>query len=270
LRIQPKNPTSFVSSEQLHLLETFARQVTLAIEVDRLQEEVRSSQLEIEVKGLRSILLNSISRELQIPLSDIQKLLKRIIEDLGKVKMQESADVIQKYATQLNRLIDHLVQTLQFEAGLIELKRDAHSLEKIIQTALTKSEKFINLKPILLHIPSDLPAIPCDRILLIKAIVNLIENAAKYTPSDTPLDITAKLKDNFVEVSIADQGKGIAMDDIERIFDKFYRGQTPPESTGAGLGLFICRSIIQLHAGRIWVESRVGGGSVFKFVLPVK
>jgi len=269
LRIQPNNPKSFIAPEQLHLLETCARQATLAIEVDRLQEEVRKSELEIEVNGLRSILLTSISNELQIPLSDIQKILKRIIQNLSQINLQESADTIQKYTDQLNRLIEHLVQTLQLEAGVIELKKEPYSLEKIIKSALNKSSNIIKNKPLFLHIPGDLPLIPCDKNLIMKVIVNLIENAVKYTSIETPLDVLAKLKDHWVTVSIADKGDGILSEDVERIFDKFYRGQIPPKNTGAGLGLFICRSIVQLHGGKIWAESRPGGGTVFTFVLPL-
>ena len=269
LRIQPNNPKNFIAPEQLHLLETCARQTTLAIEVDRLQEVVRKTQLEIEVKQLRNILLTSISNELQIPLIDIQKTLKRIIDSLTHIKMQDSADLLQKYSNQLNRLIERLVQTLQFEAGVIELKKERQPIEKIIKSALNKSVRIIKTKPVFLHLPNDLPAIPCDKSLLVKVFVNLINNAAKYTPLDTPLDIAVKLKDHVVEISIADKGRGIPSDDIERIFDKFYRGQVPPKKNGVGLGLFICQSIVELHGGKIWAEARPGGGAIFKFVLPI-
>ncbi|MEO8400649.1 MAG: sensor histidine kinase KdpD [Gammaproteobacteria bacterium] len=269
LRIQPKNPDKFIAPEQLHLLETIIRQVILAIEVDRLQEEVKKSQIEIEVKGLRSILLSSIARELQIPLADIQSLLKHLIDDLDKIQMAEPAQNIQLYSDQLNRLIEHFLQTLQLEAGVIELKTEPHALEKIINSALIKVKKIANEKPIILHFDSELPTIQCDKTLLVRALINLIENAIKYTPTNTPLDISAKLNDKFIEISVADQGQGIGSEDLEKIFEKFYRGQNPPKSTGAGLGLFICRSIIQMHGGRIWVEPRVNGGSIFKFVLPI-
>ena len=115
----------------------------------------------------------------------------------------------------------------------------------------------------------DLPLVPGDPVLLEQVFLNLIENAVKYTPPGSPIDISATSDGHVVRVAVADRGPGIAPGDAERVFEKFYRSAGAPAGGGVGLGLTICRGIVTAHGGRIWVENRPGGGAIFQFTLPL-
>ncbi len=118
-------------------------------------------------------------------------------------------------------------------------------------------------------IPADLPLVPFDAILIEQVLINLLENATKYSPAGTPIEVRAFGRDAEVEVEVADRGPGVAKQDVERVFDKFYRVREG-EGGGVGLGLTICRGIVSAHGGRIWVEERSGGGAAFRFTLPLE
>jgi two-component system sensor histidine kinase KdpD len=277
LRIQPRKLENFIIDgliipEQSHLLQTFVRQIVLAIEVDKLQEKVKKSQLEAEIEGLRSILLNSISKELQVPLKKIQHILKKLIAQLNKLKIIEIKDYVKNiklHTKQFNSLIDDLLQILQLEAGIIELKKEPYPLDRIVDRALNKLIKSLQAKPVTVDIPPNLPKIHCDHILIEQVFVNLIDHTIKFTPPEAPIDISADLKENFVEVSIAGHPQDFIIEDIEQIFERYYKELIPPNIEEYTLSLSICRSIIHLHGGKIWVESHKDLGGIFKFMLEV-
>jgi len=119
-----------------------------------------------------------------------------------------------------------------------------------------------------MDVPADLPMVPFDLALVEQVLINLLENATKYSPAGTPIDVTARVVDGGLRVEVADRGPGVAAADVERVFDKFYRGRER-EGGGVGLGLAICKGIVSAHGGRIWVEPREGGGASFRFTLPL-
>jgi two-component system sensor histidine kinase KdpD len=146
------------------------------------------------------------------------------------------------------------------------LRKDWQSLEEIVGVALRRLDDQLTSRPVRVQIDDDATMVPADATLLEQVLVNLVENVIKYTPVQTPLEISAREGRDGVEVTVADRGPGVPRGQEERIFEKFHRANTA--AGGMGLGLTICRGILMAHGGRIWCENRAGGGAAFCFVLP--
>jgi two-component system sensor histidine kinase KdpD len=167
-------------------------------------------------------------------------------------------------------MVANMLEITQLEAGPIRLKKELCPIEDVVGAALKQLEKQLSRRPVSARFPADLPPVPFDAVLMERVFVNLIENAAKYTPPGSPIDVSATATASQVTVEIADRGAGIAPGDEEKVFEKFYRGKRTASAPGVGLGLTICRAIVEAHGGRIWVENRADGGAAFKFTLPLE
>jgi two-component system sensor histidine kinase KdpD len=157
----------------------------------------------------------------------------------------------------------------RLESGGVQLEKEWQPLEEVIGTALGRLDKHMNEHPVTVYLPLDLPLVPFDSMLIEQVLVNLVENAIKYTPSGSPIEISASRREQEIVVEVVDHGPGLMPGDEEHVFDKFYRAQ-PANVRGVGLGLTICRGIVQAHGGRIWAENRPEGGAVFRFTLPLE
>jgi two-component system sensor histidine kinase KdpD len=273
LKVRPRQSEKLLIPEQLHLLEACANQIALALEVDRLQERDRESQIAIETERLRKALFNSLSHELQNPLAVIVRLVNKLAKKSQLLEEEDSRETVQMLygeAERLNRLINNLLQITQLEEGQIKLHKKNNSIDEVIMTTLKRLEKKLGTKPYTINIPPNLPLLPFDKVLVEQVLVNLVENAILYTPPDTPIEISASLEDDDILMSVGDHGPGLMIADVEKVFEKFYRGQTPKKESGAGLGLSVCQSILKAHGGRIWAENRWDGGAIFYFVLPLR
>lgn len=151
----------------------------------------------------------------------------------------------------------------------MQLRKEWHALEELVGTALARVKSRIATHPVMTAFPDNLPLVLVDGVLIEQVLINLLENAAKYSPPASPIDVTASVKDGLILIEIADRGPGIPQGEERRIFEKFYQLH-PEREGGVGLGLTICRGIIESHGGRIWVESRSGGGSIFRVTLPAE
>ncbi len=158
----------------------------------------------------------------------------------------------------------------RIELGAVQVRKEWQPLEEVIGTALSRLEGQLHHHAVDVHLPPDLTLVPLDGMLIGQVLVNLIENAVKYSPPGSPITISAQQRDHEVVVSVADRGKGIAPGDEQRIFDKFYRATVSNGTAGAGLGLTISKGIITAHGGRIWAENRAGGGTRVQFSLPIE
>jgi two-component system sensor histidine kinase KdpD len=156
----------------------------------------------------------------------------------------------------------------RLEAGAVVARKEWHALEDALGPALQRLGPALRERQVSIRIPEDLPLVPMDDVLVEQVLINLLDNAAKYTPGMTPIEISAVFKDGAVEVTVADLGSGLGPEEVDRVFDKFYRGRKP-SGRGAGLGLPICRGFIEAHGGRIWASNRPEGGAVFRFTLPL-
>jgi two-component system sensor histidine kinase KdpD len=156
----------------------------------------------------------------------------------------------------------------RLEAGGVSIRKEWQPLEGVVGAALKHLEARLRDRPVRLDLSADLPLVPIDAMLIEQVLFNILDNAAKYTPRGSPIDVSATAAAGAVTVEIADRGPGFAPGDEDRVFDKFYRAGTVG-APGVGLGLAICRAIIHAHGGRIWAEGRPGGGAVFRFTLPL-
>jgi two-component system sensor histidine kinase KdpD len=272
LGVKPPDPHAFADPEQLHLLETYANQTAVAIERSLLAEETQRAQVEIEAERLRSSLLSSVSHDLRTPLATIMGSASSLLEDGTHFQRGTWQDLLQSIldeAERLNRLVGNLLDMTRLEAGTLAVKKEWLPLEEVVGTAITRIEKRLGGRPVATHLPADLPLVRIDGVLIEQVLINLLDNGIKYTPVRSGIDISASVGDGALLVQVADRGPGFAPGEEERVFDKFYRGQTA-DSRGVGLGLAICRAIVEAHGGKIWAENRPGGGAVFRFTLPIK
>jgi two-component system, OmpR family, sensor histidine kinase KdpD len=257
------------------LLEALAGQAALALERVNLGERAQQEQVEAEAERLRTALLSSLSHDMRTPLGAITGAASSLLEDHGALADATRRDLltaILEEAQRMNRLIGNLLDMIRVETGALEVQRDWQPLEEVVGVALIRLEERLKGHPVQVSLPADLPLLWIDGLLVEQVFVNLLENAAKYTPAGTAIEISAAAADGQVTVTVADRGPGFAPGEEARVFEKFYRvpGAVPEGSGGGvGLGLTICRGILTAHGGRIWAENRPGGGAVFRFTLPL-
>jgi len=171
-------------------------------------------------------------------------------------------------AKRMDRLVNNLLYMTRLEAGAIEVRKEPLPLEEVVGAAIGRIEDRIHGHSLTTHLPLDLPLVPLEGVLIEQVLMNLLDNAIKYSPPGSPIDVSAELADGEVILEVADRGPGVPVGEEQRIFDKFHRA-APGDTQGVGLGLAICRGILEAHGGRIWVEGRPGGGAVFRFALPL-
>ena len=270
LGVYPSEARRQLSPDQMHLLETFANQTALAIERARLSEESEQAQIQIETERMRNSLLSSVSHDLRTPLAAITGATSGLLqhEDRLGSRERELAQIAYEEAERLNRLVGNLLEMTRLESGSVTAEKEWQPLEEVIGTTLLRLDKALQDHPLEANLPDDLPLVPIDGVLIEQVLVNLLENAVKYTPPGTPIELRARQEGNMVVVEVADRGPGLPPGSEERIFDKFYRVK-PAVASGAGLGLAISRAIIEVHGGRIWATNRSGGGAEFHFTLPL-
>jgi two-component system, OmpR family, sensor histidine kinase KdpD len=273
LRVLPRDPERLLIPDQLHLLEAFANQAAMALEVDWLEEEANKKEMKIESDRVNNILMKYISDNMRAPLLDIVGLSNELIEtgqSTGSAAVRELSEQIHYNSEELNHLINNLSQIARLEEQERAPTKNLHSIERTIDEALTSLDRRLGKRVLSIDVPESLPKIYFHKVHIEQVLYNIIENAIKYTPEGSPINIKAKdTKENIV-VSIADRGPGVALEEINKIFEKFYRGQSIAHIKGMGLGLAICQRIITMHGGEIWAENRDGGGTVFRFTLPKK
>jgi two-component system sensor histidine kinase KdpD len=269
--LYPNDVQRLQAPNQRYLLETFVGQTALALERAHLAEEAERVRLQVETEQLRSSLLSSVSHDLRTPLASITGAASGLLEDDGTLQPQarrELAQLAYEEAERLNRLVGNLLDMTRLEAG-IQIEKEWQSLEEVIGIALNRLEKRLHEHPLTTSLPPDLPLIPFDSLLIEQVLVNLLENAIKYTPPGTTIELSVQVERTDVMIEVADHGPGLPPHTEQLVFDKFYRAQ-PDSIRGAGLGLAICQSIVKAHGGRIWAENRADGGAVFRFTLPIE
>jgi two-component system sensor histidine kinase KdpD len=272
LGIEPPAGQVLATPEQLHLLETFAAQTALAIERVALVEEAQRARVQSETERLRNSLLSAVSHDLRTPLATITGSASALVEQetqLDAAARRELAQAIQEEADRLNRLVQNLLEMTRLESGGIHVRKDWHALEEIVGSALARVEKRLGQRRIDIDLPRDIPLVPLDPLLIEQVLINLLDNAIKYTPEASPIQISAFVEGSAIHVTVADRGPGLAPGGETKIFEKFYRGPEAGTRSGAGLGLAVARGMVEAHGGRITAESRAGGGALFRFTLPL-
>jgi two-component system sensor histidine kinase KdpD len=271
LRLETAQPERILAADSLRLLEALGTQVALAIEREHLSTQAQSARFEIEAERMRNVLLSSVSHDLRTPLTVIAGSASSLLEgerSLDPDTKQELAQSIYEEAKRLDRLVYNLLEMSRLQSGEVKFNKEWHVLEEVIGCALAQLDTQLHHHPVTISLPPDLPLIQIDGLLLERVLINLLENSMKYTPGGTPLEISARVQDQELLVAIADRGPGLPAGVEERIFEKFYQA-APGSARGAGLGLTICRRIIEFHGGRIWAANRPDGGAVFSFTIPL-
>lgn len=274
LALRPRDPEAenWLLPEQLRLrfLESLAKQVALALEVERLEKTALAAQLAMENERLRTSLLSAVTHDLQTPLAAIMGSTTSLLQgQLSPQITQELLTNIYEETERLSRLINNLLNMAKLESGSLKLKKEVQPLEEVVGAALNHLERRLAERPVQVSLPADLPMVPLDGALAEQIFINLLENALRYTPAGSPISIAATLAGDHLEVEVADSGPGFSPEDLDKVFEMYYRGSTGQDLTGYGLGLSICRAIVEAHGGRIWARNRDGGGAAVKFALPL-
>ncbi len=288
------------TEESLNLLATVAHQVSMAIEKTQLYAQVKQHARELEnvVKArteelaraiddledalehareadkVKSLLLSTVSHELRTPLATIKgsaSLLREHYHQLAPEMLAEHLRDIEEEADKLTELIDNLLDMSRIEAGILHIRREAVDLKHMLEATVSAAQMRHGEHPIYLTLPARLPMGFGDARRLEQVVANLLDNAAKFSPAGKPIEVSAAAGEDEVVISVKDYGIGIPEDQRERIFDRFYQisGRGDASRHGIGLGLAICRGLVEAHEGRIWVESVVGEGSTFSFSVPI-
>ena len=266
--ILPRAATDSFEPEQFHYLEAFANQTAIAIERSFLAESAHRAMLQAETESLRNTLLSSISHDFRTPLSAITGAATTLLQEnvtIDAHNRRELLQTIQEEADRLNHVIRNVLDMTRLESGAIKINKEWQSLDEIVGAVLNRLGDRLDSYPLTLNLPGNLPLIPFDSLLIEQVFMNLFDNALKYAPQGTPLELSASESLYTVTVELADRGPGIPAGEEERIFEKFVRGRSA--GGGVGLGLAICRTIINAHGGQIWAENRPGGGAIFRFTL---
>jgi two-component system sensor histidine kinase KdpD len=272
-------PAGTFTIHDVQYLFTFAIMLAVALIISGLMERVRrhieaQAALSIAAKTeqVRSTLLASISHDLRTPLAVITGASSSLAEEGEKLKPEERkalAQSVYRQVRDMSELVTKVLQMTRLDAGFIELRPDWTSVAEITGSVLARLEERLAGHLLVVDIPPDLPLVRADAILLEQALVNLVENAAYHTPAGTVVRVSAEQRGNEMVISVEDRGPGIAERDLEQVFAKFHRGTGERAGTGVGLGLAICRAIVELHGGRAWAERPSGGGAAFRFTLPI-
>jgi two-component system, OmpR family, sensor histidine kinase KdpD len=285
LALTPEKSDRFGLVDERRQLDAFTAQTALALERAALSEETEAARREVEKEQLRSSLLSSVSHDLRTPLAVITGAASTLLQATSvgatsnpstsaqpepAIMLDEAARLdltrsILEEAERLNRLIRNLLDMTRLDSGMSRLKEEWLPLEEVVGPALHRLDAQLVGREVRIDLPSDLPPVAGDAVLLEQAFINLLENAARHGAG--PIDIRAWSSAGEVTVEIADRGPGIPAGQEALIFEKFHRAVSDGSPSGAGLGLSICRAIVAAHGGRIWAANRDGGGATFRFTL---
>src|SRR5712691_16603 len=255
---------------------TFLDQAASVIERARLRRESLQIELLQRTDALRAALLSSVSHDLRTPLSSIKAAASSLLQEdvqWDEESRRSFALAIEREADRLNRLVGNLLDMSRIEGGALKPEKEWYPVDELIHDVLDHMQPVLQERTVQTHLPDDLPPVELDYLQMDQVLTNLIENAVRYTPPESPIEVSAQIDGEQMVISVADRGPGIPQADKERIFDKFYRvlGTQRNAATipGSGLGLAVSKGLVEAHGGHIWVEDRPGGGSIFRFTLPV-
>jgi two-component system sensor histidine kinase KdpD len=264
--------------DQRRLLESSIALAALAIERAQLSEQASRVQFLQESERLQAALLNSISHDLRTPLASITGALSSLEQDAAILDENARRDLVTtalEQAERLNRLVGNLLDMTRLEAGTLKLVRVPNDVRDLVGVALQELQGPLRSHPVVLDIPADLPPVPMDLVLMSRVLVNVLDNAMKYSPDGSAIEIAARrqlegIERNRVVLEVRDRGIGIPAEDLDRVFDKFFRVQRPESGHGTGLGLSISRGFVEAHGGRIGAQTRPGGGTLVTISLPTE
>ncbi len=271
LAVKARNRRLLRIPEQRQLLDTFAALIAIALERVHYVEVAQDAVVRMESERLRNSLLAALSHDLRTPLT----VLVGLAESLTLTKpplspaQLESAEAIQDEARRMSTMVSNLLDMARIESGEVKLNLQWQPLEEVVGSALNATHGMLKQHHVEVHMPRDLPLVHIDALLIERVLVNLLENASKYTPLGSQITLAAEVVEDQLSVSVSDDGPGLTVGREEAVFQKFTRGERESATPGVGLGLAICRAIVESHQGKIVATHRPGGGARFTFTLPL-
>ncbi len=271
LVLEPRHQRRLMAPEQRRLLDTFARLTAISLERVHYVDVAQMTTVQMESERLRNSLLSAISHDLRTPLAALVGLADSMSMTQPPLTAQqcEISMSMREESLRMNSLVDNLLDMARLQAGAVKLNRQWQPLEEVVGSAIKATGATLARHRVSVNLPDDLPLLQFDAVLIERVLSNLLENAAKYTPPGSMIGIGATLgARDYEDISVEDDGPGLPAGKEEEIFKKFERGQKESATTGVGLGLAICRAIVEAHGGTIRAENRRGSGARFVFSLP--
>ena len=271
LALRPTTRSLVLLPEQRRLLDTVLGQIGQAMERIRLTEEAHAANVQAATESLRNSLLSAVAHDFRTPLASIVAASSTLLqrgEQLSAHQSRELTQTILEEGQRMAKLANNTLQLARLEAGTVTLHRDWYPLEEIVGAVLSRMEGRLKEHMVQIRLPAGVPMALVDEVMIVQVLENLLENAVKYTPIATHIEVGAEQEPDRVRFWVADQGPGIPGGEERKIFEKFYQGPGKGKEGGVGLGLTICRIIVEAHGGQILARNRPCGGAEFSFTIP--
>jgi two-component system sensor histidine kinase KdpD len=270
LALEPRDPRRLLAPEQRRLMDTFARLAAISLERVHYVDVAQSTTVQMESERLRNSLLSAISHDLRTPLAALVGLAESmaLTKPPPSEQQAEIATSIREEALRMNSLVNNLLDMARLQSGQVHLSQQWLPLEEAIGGAIRAMAGTLDPQRVRVSLPPELPLLHVDPALFERVLCNLLENADKYTPPGTPIDIGASEVGDRIHITVDDHGPGLPAHREQAIFQMFERGKKESATPGVGLGLAICRAIVEAHGGTITGETRRGGGARFVIELP--
>ncbi|WP_024347839.1 sensor histidine kinase [Lacrimispora indolis] len=256
-------------------LRMIASQVAMALERQKLSDEQRNIMVESEKEKMRSTLLRAISHDLRTPLAGILGASSAIREN-GKTLDENTRDSlvanIQEESQWLIRMVENLLSVTRINEDASNLTKSQEAAEEVIGEAVSRVKRRFPQARILVHVPEEFLEVPMDGTLIVQVLINLLENAIKYSPGDSPVEVCLEKEGAWARFQVLDRGRGIPNEDLPHLFTGYRpsESKSADSSRGMGIGLSICKTIVSAHQGSLEAENRKDGGTIFRFTLPLK
>jgi two-component system sensor histidine kinase KdpD len=261
------------ADDETRLLATIADRLAIDLEQELLREEANRAEILRRTDELRNALLSSISHDLRTPLAAIKASGESLLQDDVPWSSEDRrgfAGAIVRESDRLNRLVSNLLDMSRIEGGALRPQRDWYDLGELVREVVSRIQPVLQGRRVTVSGAGDVPPVSLDYLMIDQVVTNLLENAVKYTPPGTPIDVRIERIEDRVRVAVADRGPGIPASKRGAVFDKFYRLERRSGIQGSGLGLAVSKGLVEGHDGRIWVEETLGGGATFVFELPLQ
>jgi len=271
IALAPESTDAALVKDNHPRLEALSSLIAIAVERLHYVEVAHATQVEMSSERLRNSVLSALSHDLRTPLTALVGLADSLALAGPELPAQqkETAEALREQALRINGLVENLLDMARLQAGTVKLRKEWQPLEEVVGASIKLLERSLLDHPVKVMIASDLPLLAFDAVLVERVFCNLIENAAKYAPAETTIEIDARRAGELAEISVSDHGPGVNAEDAPALFEMFVRGQLESAKPGIGLGLAICRSIVEAHGGTIVVANRPEGGARFTFSLPL-
>lgn len=273
MAIGPSKNSAFTLDQIRRLIEAFATQTAMALERVNLSHQAEQAKILLGRQKLERALLNSVSHDLRTPLATITGVLSSLLDQSDPLPERIRRELIEnakEEAARLNRFVGNLLDISRLEARATVLKLEPCDVQDLIGCALAAIEGKLNGRRVNVSLASGLRMVEMDMVLMNQVLINLLDNALKYSPADGAVEITARSDEENLVIQVLDQGTGVPDDELKLIFDKFYRIPVPESIKGTGLGLSICYGIVEAHSGKIWADNKKGGGFMVSVEIPLR